>query len=99
MFATSLDLRPVGLDHLLRAFPRAHHMLASLGRRKLLENVENGADIKRLVVQAHRAGRETALRGIARKTEACEPMGLPKRKEAPLDELARPLCEPYRGRC
>ncbi len=74
-------------------------MLASLRGRKLLENVENGADIDRLVMEAHRAGRETALRGVARKTEAREPIGLSKRKEAPLDELPRSLYEPYRGRC
>jgi hypothetical protein len=88
----------VGLDHLLSAYPRAHHMLASLRGRKLLEDVQNDADIKRLMMEAHRARRETALRGVARKTEASEPIGLPKRKEAPLDELLRSLCEPYNGR-
>jgi len=74
-------------------------MLASLVGRKLLEDVENGADIKRLVMEAHRARSETALRGVARKTEASEPIGLPGRKHAPLDELLRSWCEPYRGRC
>src|SRR5260370_30739504 len=73
-------------------------MLASLVGRKLLEDVENGADIKRLVMEAHRARSETALRGVARKTEASEPIGFPGRNHPPLHTRPRSSGEPQRCR-